>query len=138
MINNSFYSQFGEDRIISLALGILQSKGIISEISYLDIGGNRAKEISNTYYFYLRGCKGCVIEPNPRLASKFKEVRPQDNVLNIYIDNTDECIKYDLQKHVGDKFTITGISMSEIVTSISSSSSYLTNPSSKFIRTVSV
>lgn len=97
MINNSFYSQFGEDRIISLALGILQSKGIISEISYLDIGGNRAKEISNTYYFYLRGCKGCVIEPNPRLASKFKEVRPQDNVLNIGIhfgDNMPETMPF--------------------------------------------
>ena len=46
-----------------------------------------------------------------RGEKSYTVILDQDNVLNIYIDNTDECIKYDLQKHVGDKFTITGISV---------------------------
>lgn len=36
-----------------------------------------------------------------------------DGILNIYSNKTGECSKYDLQKHVGDKFTITGISLGQ-------------------------
>jgi FkbM family methyltransferase len=72
------YSQFGEDLIIAHLLFI---KGI-TKPSYLDIGANEPKQISNTYYFYTRGSRGVLVEPNPYLYRKLKRQRPHDIVLN--------------------------------------------------------
>jgi FkbM family methyltransferase len=54
----------------------------ISKPSYLDIGANEPRFISNTYFFYLRGSTGVLIEPNPFLYKKLKSARPGDIVLN--------------------------------------------------------
>ena len=79
--SQSGYSQFGEDLIISHlfhGLGIRQP-------TYLDIGANHPKFISNTYYFYERGSHGVLVEPNPRLSRKLRSARPRDIVLEIGI-----------------------------------------------------
>ncbi len=96
IIGENYFSQFGEDRIIDLVFSILKNKGIISDVTYLDVGGNRPCQISNTYHFYLEGCKGVVIEPNPRLYETFKKVRPNDNVLNIgiHFDNSETTLPF--------------------------------------------
>jgi FkbM family methyltransferase len=72
------YSQFGEDLILSHLFAQIG----IRRPTYLDIGANEPRYISNTYYFYLRGSKGVLIEPNPYLYKKLKRARPRDVVLN--------------------------------------------------------
>jgi FkbM family methyltransferase len=79
--SQSGYSQFGEDLIIS---HLFQGLGI-RKPTYLDIGANHPKFISNTYYFYERGSHGVLVEPNPRLSTKLRSVRPRDIVLEIGI-----------------------------------------------------
>ena len=75
---NHTYAQFGEDLILSH----LFSKLNINKPTYLDIGANEPRYISNTYYFYQRGSRGVLVEPNPHLYKKLKRIRPQDIVLN--------------------------------------------------------
>jgi FkbM family methyltransferase len=79
------YAQFGEDLILAHLFAQLE----IKKPSYLDIGANEPRYISNTYYFYLRGSKGILIEPNPYLYKKLKALRPRDIVLNTGIGKTD-------------------------------------------------
>lgn len=75
------YSQFGEDLIMH---HLFYQLGI-SKPSYLDIGANEPKTISNTYLFYERGSSGVLVEPNPALAKKLEGERPRDTTLNIGI-----------------------------------------------------
>ena len=89
----SSYSQFGEDVVIEKLLKNLA----IQNISYLDIGANNPKYISNTYLFYEKGFSGVLIEPNAFLCKKLKDVRPRDTVLNFGIgidDNIKEADFY--------------------------------------------
>lgn len=79
------YSQFGEDLIFDYFFNV----NGISNPSYLDIGANEPKFISNTYYFYERGSRGVLVEPNPFLYNKLKNERPNDIVLNTGIGLTD-------------------------------------------------
>lgn len=72
------YSQFGEDIIIA---HFFSQSGNFKP-SYLDIGANEPKYISNTYYFYEHGGRGVLIEPNPYLYKKLKQERKGDIVIN--------------------------------------------------------
>lgn len=72
------YSQFGEDMIIAYFFFLKQ----IPKPTYLDIGANEPRLISNTYYFYERGSRGVLVEPNPSLVRKLKRHRPEDVVVN--------------------------------------------------------
>ena len=74
------FAQSGEDMIISYVLNFLQKP--ISEVTYLDLGANHAKELSNTYHFYQMGAKGVLLEANPELIHELEQVRPRDIVLN--------------------------------------------------------
>jgi FkbM family methyltransferase len=78
------YSQFGEDLIFSLFF----SHNGITNPTYLDIGANEPRFISNTFYFYEKGSRGVLIEPNPFLFKKLQKERPFDIVLNIGIGFT--------------------------------------------------
>jgi len=73
------YAQAGEDLIVHY---LFRSFGV-NEISYLDVGANHPDYISNTFFFYKRGCTGVCVEPNPRLYKKHKRVRPNDVCLNV-------------------------------------------------------
>ncbi len=79
------YSQFGEDLIFEYFFNV----NGIGNPSYLDIGANEPRYISNTYYFYERGSRGVLVEPNPFLYNKLKNDRPHDTVLNTGIGLSD-------------------------------------------------
>ncbi|HRH44917.1 MAG TPA: FkbM family methyltransferase [Pyrinomonadaceae bacterium] len=81
------HSQFGEDIIINNLFREIP----ITNISYLDIGANNPKYISNTFSFYEQGFTGVLVEPNPHLCEKLRSVRPKDTVVNVGI-GTDENI----------------------------------------------
>lgn len=61
---------------------------------YLDIGCFEPITFSNTYFFYLRGWNGYVIDPNPDLLSKFDIVRPKDRFINRGISSASGVLKY--------------------------------------------
>lgn len=72
------YSQSGEDLIIDY---VLKNNLSVVQPNYLDIGANHPSHFSNTYKFYMNGSRGVLIEPDPELAKKLKQVRPLDCVL---------------------------------------------------------
>ena len=74
------FAQSGEDMIISYVLHFLQKP--ISEVTYLDLGANHAKKLSNTYHFYQMGAKGVLLEANPELIHELEQVRSRDIILN--------------------------------------------------------
>lgn len=73
------YAQCGEDLIIQFIFNDLQ----IKRFSYLDIGAYHPYTFSNTMLFYLNGCRGINIEPNPQLFALFLHERPEDINLNV-------------------------------------------------------
>ena len=75
------YSQAGEDCIISVAMHFLG----IPKPSYLDIGAYHPTSLSNTYFFYRRGCRGVCVEPDPRHARLFRHKRRGDLFLNVAV-----------------------------------------------------
>lgn len=80
MLNKHSYSQTGEDSIIAHIVTLL---GIpFDQCTYLDLGANQPKEMSNTYFFYAKGASGVLVEANPYLAQKLHTVRSRDVVLN--------------------------------------------------------
>lgn len=68
------YSQAGEDCIVALAFHFLG----IHKPSYLDIGAHHPTSLSNTYYFYRKGCRGVCVEPDPKYARQFRTKRRRD------------------------------------------------------------
>ncbi len=82
------YSQTGEDSIIFYILNMLNID--IKNVTYLDLGANHAKDLSNTYFFYERGASGVLVEANPTLVDELIRERPRDKVLNRCVSETDE------------------------------------------------
>ena len=75
------YAQAGEDCIIYLALYLLG----IHKPSYLDIGAHHPTSLSNTYFFYRRGCRGVCVEPDPKYARLFRRKRHRDTFLPVAV-----------------------------------------------------
>ncbi|MFC3880874.1 FkbM family methyltransferase [Algoriphagus namhaensis] len=61
---------------------------------YLDIGCFEPVTFSNTYFFYLRGWVGLVVDPNPSLGSLFQKIRPKDTFVNKGIGAEAGILKY--------------------------------------------
>jgi hypothetical protein len=74
---NRSFSQCGEDLIVDFILGYLG----VQDVTYLDIGAFDPIKINNTYFFYLRGFNGVLVEPNPVMCEKLRSVRPGDVTL---------------------------------------------------------
>ena len=101
------YSQTGEDKIIEFILSYLGEKNI--GLSYLDIGCNDYKNLSNSYALYRKGVRGVLIDANPIYIDEIKIYRPEDIVLNcgigaknsekmkFYILNTPGLDSFDLE-----------------------------------------
>ncbi|MEG2174876.1 MAG: FkbM family methyltransferase, partial [Oscillospiraceae bacterium] len=79
-------SQSGEDGILSHVLRALSIPE--NTCTYLDLGANHAKYLSNTYYFYQMGARGVLVEANPALIGELKLYRQGDVILNRCIDET--------------------------------------------------
>lgn len=75
-----FVSQSGEDMILAYVLGKCGIEE--SRCTYLDLGANHARELSNTYFFYRRGARGVLVEANPSLIPELKLYRSEDHILN--------------------------------------------------------
>lgn len=71
------YAQAGEDMIVNYFFGHFK----IRDISYLDIGAWDPILINNTYFFYNRGYRGVLVEPNVGITPKLRSVRPRDTTL---------------------------------------------------------
>lgn len=78
------YSQAGEDGILDYVIRVLRIP--YSEVTYVDLGANHAKNLSNTYSFYCKGAKGVLVEANPHLVPELKFYRHRDIVLNNCVD----------------------------------------------------
>ena len=74
------YSQCGEDKIIEFLLSYMGEKNI--GVSYLDIGCNDYRNLSNSYALYKKGVRGVLIDANPIYIDEIKTYRPEDVVLN--------------------------------------------------------
>ncbi len=72
------FAQCGEDLAVAFALGYLQTG---SRLTYLDVGAHDPVRYSNTYYFYRKGHRGVLVEPNRTLCDRLRRKRPGDTVL---------------------------------------------------------
>jgi FkbM family methyltransferase len=80
MLDKTTNSQAGEDSILAYATAVL---GIpFSDCSYIDLGANHPKEMSNTYFFYSQGARGVLVEANSSLIPDLERERPGDVVLH--------------------------------------------------------
>lgn len=89
------FSQCGEDIIIKY---IFDTLGILYP-TYIDIGAHDPYKHSNTALFYLLGCRGVNIEPDPDLFQKFPEKRPQDVNLNVGIAEKSDSLEFFVMKN---------------------------------------
>lgn len=54
----------------------------LQNATYLDLGANHAKEMSNTYALYKKGVRGVLVEANPALIPELKLNRSEDIIVN--------------------------------------------------------
>ncbi len=73
------FSQCGEDIIIDFIFQQFKVKNPI----YIDIGAHHPYYLSNTAFFYNKGCLGINVEPDPQLFELIKKERPNDICLNV-------------------------------------------------------
>lgn len=73
------YTQNLEDFHLSLALAG-QSSGF-----YIDVGAGHPVADNVSFWFYERGWRGIVVEPQEKLASQYKHVRPRDICINALV-----------------------------------------------------
>ena len=78
------FAQAGEDLAAHFTFGYLG----ISDVSYLDVGAYDPIRINNTYFFYLKGSRGVLVEPNVEMCKKLRAVRPGDTTLEAGIGIT--------------------------------------------------
>ena len=78
------YAQAGEDVIVNFTLDYLG----IKNVTYLDIGAYDPISINNTYYFYRKGFRGVLVEPNATMCEELRRVRPEDTTLTAGIGVT--------------------------------------------------
>ena len=78
-------SQSGEDLIVAYVLDALHIP--FNCCTYLDLGANHAKFMSNSYFFYRYGARGVLVEANPDLITELKENRPGDVILHNCLGN---------------------------------------------------
>lgn len=90
LLDKKTNSQAGEDSILAHVAIMLSIP--FYECTYLDLGANHAKEMSNTYFFYSQGARGVLVEANPELIPELRIVRHRDVVLNYCVDSVSDKI----------------------------------------------
>jgi FkbM family methyltransferase len=78
VVGNESFSQCGEDLVVAFTAGYL---GMNPLFRYLDVGANDPVKFSNTYYFYRKGHRGVLVEPNRSLCDRLRAERPEDATL---------------------------------------------------------
>ena len=92
--NSNSYSQYGEDILVEKILNQLN----IDNPFYVDIGAHHPTYLSNTHYFYLKGCRGINIEPNLDGYNEFLKIRPDDVNIGLAINVDGKNIRYYMMK----------------------------------------
>ena len=84
------YSQCGEDLIVNYIFKLRN----IELPTYLDVGAHHPFYLSNTAFFYSKGCRGINIEANPNLIEAFLKHRPDDINLNIGVSDKEDNLDF--------------------------------------------
>jgi FkbM family methyltransferase len=86
------YAQNGEDLVVDSLFRVLG----IDRPTYVDVGAYEPVVCSNTYYFYRKGGRGVLVEPNVDLTPMLQRERPRDVVLTagVGVDDTAELDYY--------------------------------------------
>ena len=79
------YAQQGEDIVL---WQILRGALGIERPTYMDIGAHHPVFNNNTFYFYERGARGVLVEPNPVLHEVLEQIRPGDALVRAGIGVT--------------------------------------------------
>jgi len=93
-INNNFYSQFGEDRILNEIFDKNYKSGF-----YVDVGCFHHKKYSNTYLLFKKGWSGINIDLEQDKIDVFNLARPNDhNILSAVSDGSKKLKVYKTDK----------------------------------------
>jgi FkbM family methyltransferase len=84
IVGHESFSQCGEDLVVAFMAYYLG----ITKVTYLDVGANDPVQMNNTYYFYKKGHRGVLVEPNRSLCQALRQKRPGDTVLEAGIGVT--------------------------------------------------
>lgn len=84
------YAASGEDCVAAYLLRFFTKIGD-ENIRYLDIGSHHPTEGNNTYYFYRRGGRGVLVEPNPIQCERSRRLRPADKTINAGVAFTEDA-----------------------------------------------
>ena len=106
------FSKSGED--IQLWQLLKKDQG-----TYVDIGGHHPIFGNNTYFFYIRGWKGIVVEPNPVFKELYHKFRPYDILISEGIaDFNGELEYYEFESSLLNSFSNDHIKKSDLQTSV--------------------
>jgi len=78
------FSQCGEDLTV---VNLLSHLGHGGPIHYIDVGCFHPIKYSNTFYHYLRGGSGLVIDMNEGYKQEFQRLRPRDKFVSALVSN---------------------------------------------------
>jgi hypothetical protein len=84
------FSQCGEDLA---AINILMQLGHEGPVHYVDIGCFHPIQYSNTYFYYLRGGSGLVVDMNESHRAEFQRLRPRDKFISELISDTTQKMR---------------------------------------------
>jgi FkbM family methyltransferase len=70
------YAQNLEDHHLDLVFGD------VAQGTYVDVGGGHPVADNVSFYFYLKGWRGLVVEPQLGLAAAYRGIRPRDRVVS--------------------------------------------------------
>ncbi len=82
------YAQNLEDYHLNLVLGD------IADGTYVDVGGGHPVADNVSFYFYLKGWRGLVVEPQLALARAYAGVRPRDQVVSCLAGRNDGSVDF--------------------------------------------
>ena len=82
------YAQNLEDYHLNLVLGDVTSG------TYVDVGGGHPVADNVSFYFYLKGWRGLVVEPQSVLAAPYAGIRPRDHVVSCLAGRSDGTIDF--------------------------------------------
>ncbi len=74
------FAQSGEDNIMRFIFAALKIN--LEDVTYLDLGANQPRVLSNTFFAYENCKNGVLVEANPNLCEILKRERPNDVVIN--------------------------------------------------------
>lgn len=83
------FSQFGEDLA---AVSILQSVKHEGPVNYVDIGCFQPIKYSNTYFHYVRGGSGIVVDMDETYRSEFERLRPRDHYIPALVSESTQAL----------------------------------------------